>query len=278
MIRHKNLKIFLLFSVFIISLFLLAYTDFPGGYVGTTKKYPEPLGCICHGSSANDTISVNITGPDSVAAGQTAIFKVSVSHGPAIIGGFNIAADTGLVNPLPGDTNVHIIAYPDTTVFELTHAHPKPFVNDTVSWFFLYTAPNFAYADTLYASGNSSNNDTTSENDKWNWSPNKPVRVYIPIGIVNISSIAKDFSISQNYPNPFNPVTQIKFSVAKSSYVKIRVFDIAGSEVQTLVNGNFKTGAYVVDFNASSLASGVYFYALYADGMKLDTKKMMFIK
>lgn len=279
--NNRNKKILTVFAAFTIALFLLAFNLFPTGYVGTTKKYldPPPLGCVCHGSSPNDTVHVNITGPDSVAAGTTAIFKISVSHGPAIVGGFNVAADTGLVNPVPGDTNVHTIEYPSGSgIFEITHSHPKAFSNDTVSWNFQYTAPNFAYADTLYASGNSTNNDTTSDFDKWNWSANKNVRVYIPIGIINISTVASEYSLSQNYPNPFNPVTQIKFSVAKSSFVKIRIFDIRGNEVAVPVNGSLKTGEYVTDFNASNLASGVYFYSLIIDGSRLMTKKMILIK
>ncbi len=278
---YNNKKILFVFASFIAGLFLLSFDMFPTGYVGTTKKYldPSPLGCICHGSSANDTVQVNITGPDSVAAGQTATFKVSISHGPAIVGGFNVAADTGIVNPFPGDTNVKTIEYPSGTgIFEITHAHPKDFVNDTVSWFFEYKAPNFVYIDTLYGTGNSTNNDTLSENDKWNWSANKVVRVYNPIGIINISSVADEFTLSQNYPNPFNPVTQIKFSVAKPSMVRIKIFDITGTEVSVAVNGHFKTGSYQVDFNASNLSSGVYFYSLFADGSRIETKKMLLVK
>lgn len=267
------------FILFTVSLFVMAFTMFPTGYVGTTKKNGENLGCICHGGSPNDSVTVAIIGPDSVAVGQTVTYRVKISHGPAIVGGFNVAADTGSVDVISGDTSIHRVEYPFATgTFELTHSYPKAFSNDTVSWQFKYTAPNFAVFDTLFASANSTNNDTTSDNDRWNWSPNKLVRVYNPIGIINISSIAKGFALSQNYPNPFNPVTQINFSVGKTSDVQIKVYDMLGNLVSVLVNENLKQGEYKTDFNGSGLASGTYFYTMFSNGEKLVTKKMLVIK
>ena len=275
----KNYKIVTSFIVFTAVLFLLAFNFFPVGYVGTTKKRGENLGCICHGGLPTTSVSVFITGPDSVAVGQTVTYKVSVAHGPGITGGFNVASDTGTVNPVAGDTLTHLIEYPPSSgVFEITQTHPRFFINDTVSWNFTYTAPNFQHVDTLFASGNSTNNDLTSDNDNWNWSNNKPVYVYVPIGIINISTIAKDFALSQNYPNPFNPVTQIIFSVAKSADIQIRVYDILGNLVSEPVNKNLQQGEYKADFNGSSLSSGVYFYTLFVNGEKISTKKMLMLK
>lgn len=269
-----------LFSLFIVSLFIMAFADFPWGYVGTTKKNGEALGCICHGGGVpNDTVIVQIFGPDSVAVGQTATYRIKISRGPAIAGGFNVASDTGFVDALPGDTSIHQVEYPPGSgIFEITHTYPKMFSNDTVSWSFKYTAPNFPVIDTLFATANSTNHDTTSDNDAWNWSPNKPVRIYSPIGIINTSTIAKGFSLGQNYPNPFNPTTQINFSVGKTSDVEIKVYDMLGNLVSTLVNQNLKQGEYKTDFNGSGLASGTYFYSMFSDGEKIMTKKMLIIK
>ena len=161
---------------------------------------------------------------------------------------------------------------------ELTHTQPKSFVNDTVFWSFSYTAPVTPQMDTLFATANSTNNDLSSDGDQWNWSENRKVRVYNPIGIINISNIARDFSISQNYPNPFNPSTQIKFTVAKSSHVEIKVYDILGNISVVIVNANLKTGEYKADFNASGFSSGIYFYSLFADGEKISTRKMIVVK
>jgi len=95
----------------------------------------------------------------------------------------------------------------------------------------------------------------------------------------NISSeIPATFGLSQNYPNPFNPSTQIKYDIAKASYVAIKVFDVLGNEVATVFNGNLTAGKYSADFNASDLSTGIYFYSLSVDGQKIDTKKMILVK
>lgn len=85
------------------------------------------------------------------------------------------------------------------------------------------------------------------------------------------------FKLTQNYPNPFNPVTKIAYALPKSGLVTLKVYDILGKEVATLVNEVKNVGNYTVDFNASSFNSGVYFYKLEADGFS-DVKKMMLIK
>lgn len=94
-----------------------------------------------------------------------------------------------------------------------------------------------------------------------------------PIGGILPSS----FVLEQNYPNPFNPATTIKFSVPATGFVMLKVFDVTGKEVASLVNGELKAGNYKADFNASQLGSGVYFYKLVANGF-IDTKKMILIK
>lgn len=90
--------------------------------------------------------------------------------------------------------------------------------------------------------------------------------------------IPSKFGLSQNYPNPFNPTTQIKYDIAKASYVSIKVYDMIGNEVATVVNGNLTPGTYAADFNASNLATGVYFYTLAVDGQNIDTRKMILVK
>ncbi|MBE2227970.1 MAG: T9SS type A sorting domain-containing protein [Ignavibacteria bacterium] len=93
-----------------------------------------------------------------------------------------------------------------------------------------------------------------------------------------ISSNTPDkFALSQNYPNPFNPVTNINFSLPNAGNVRLVVFDMTGREVAVLVNGQYSAGTYKVDYNASSLASGVYFYKLETESFT-DVKKMMLIK
>ncbi len=85
------------------------------------------------------------------------------------------------------------------------------------------------------------------------------------------------FALEQNYPNPFNPATKIAYSIPRAGHVSMKVFDILGREVLTLVNTEMKAGEYSVDFNASNFASGIYFYKLQA-GDKSIVKKMMLLK
>ncbi len=98
------------------------------------------------------------------------------------------------------------------------------------------------------------------------------------IGIKSISSeIPESFTLSQNYPNPFNPSTTIKFSVPQTGIVSLKIYDVTGKETAVLVNELLKPGSYSFDFNASGLASGVYFYRFIANGFT-DVKKMILIK
>jgi len=91
------------------------------------------------------------------------------------------------------------------------------------------------------------------------------------------TEIPKDFQLYQNYPNPFNPVTTIKFSIPKNEYVEMKIYDIAGKELATLVSDPYLAGTYQVDFNASKLSSGIYFYRIIAGDFSM-TKKMILIK
>jgi hypothetical protein len=93
----------------------------------------------------------------------------------------------------------------------------------------------------------------------------------------NGTEVPNDFSLSQNYPNPFNPVTNIKFAIPVSGFVKLTVFDITGREVAVIVNKEMTAGNYTADLDASKLSSGVYFYKLNAGDFS-DTKKMMLVK
>jgi len=86
-----------------------------------------------------------------------------------------------------------------------------------------------------------------------------------------------EFNLEQNYPNPFNPSTKIKFILPEENFVSLKIFDVLGNEITTLVNETKPAGEYVVDFNAADLVSGIYFYSIQA-GSFLQTKKLMILK
>ncbi|MEO8446217.1 MAG: S8/S53 family peptidase, partial [bacterium] len=93
----------------------------------------------------------------------------------------------------------------------------------------------------------------------------------------NLTGLPETFSLSQNYPNPFNPVTIINYQLPVNSSVKIRIYDVLGKEVMTLVDQKLNAGKYSVEFNGNNLASGAYFYRLEA-GEFTDIKRMILLK
>lgn len=97
-------------------------------------------------------------------------------------------------------------------------------------------------------------------------------------GISQISSHVPDgFSLSQNYPNPFNPVTNLEFGISKWGFVSLKIYNMLGKEIVTLVNSNLNPGKYKYDFDADGLTSGIYFYKLETDNFTA-TKKMLLVK
>ena len=143
--------------------------------------------------------------------------------------------------------------------------------NDGANWSLAYTAP----AGSFYHLTKSRTGNTL-----WGVRANGAITRYgVPIvGVTPISTTVPDnFSLGQNYPNPFNPTTNIKFAVPQSGLVTIKVYDLLGKEIATLVNEVKNAGSYVVDFNASTLASGVYFYKMEVNGFR-EVKRMTLIK
>jgi hypothetical protein len=99
-----------------------------------------------------------------------------------------------------------------------------------------------------------------------------------PIGIGNPHTVVKNFKLYQNYPNPFNPSTKIKFDLNKPAFVDIKVYDIKGAEIKNVYSHYDNTGSYETQFNASGLTSGVYFYSIFVNGIRTDSKKMLLVK
>ena len=95
----------------------------------------------------------------------------------------------------------------------------------------------------------------------------KTVELKVPLG----------FNLNQNYPNPFNPNTSISYSIPENAFVTLKIYDVLGNEVEVLINEQKESGNYQIDFNASELSSGIYYYTLTA-GNFTSTKKMSLIK
>jgi len=98
-----------------------------------------------------------------------------------------------------------------------------------------------------------------------------------PVSVEQETIQPSAFSLEQNFPNPFNPNTKIKYSISQSSQVQIKVYDVLGNEIETLVNEEKPAGTYELKWNAGNLSSGIYFYQLRA-GEFVITKKMILLK
>ncbi|MBN8572183.1 MAG: T9SS type A sorting domain-containing protein [Ignavibacteria bacterium] len=117
----------------------------------------------------------------------------------------------------------------------------------------------------------------------WAYAVNKGIHTKVggdPLTLINYtaSQIPKQYYLYQNYPNPFNPGTSIAYQISTAGDVNIKVYDIGGKEITTLVNQKKNAGSYEVRFYAFNLSSGIYFYALSVDGTTVQTKKMMLVK
>lgn len=91
------------------------------------------------------------------------------------------------------------------------------------------------------------------------------------VSVRTISSVAEKFTLKQNYPNPFNPSTEIEFSLPRTSFVNLKIYDAMGREVRELINENISAGTHTVSFNASGLSSGVYFYRINVNAGRGET-------
>jgi hypothetical protein len=100
------------------------------------------------------------------------------------------------------------------------------------------------------------------------------------VGIANplSANIPKSYELKQNYPNPFNPITTIEFALPYSGFVELKIYNILGEEVTTLVSASLLSGSYVYEWDASGMASGVYLYRLQAGDGFVQTKKMLLVR
>lgn len=268
------MKINFLLVLAFLSFVAYANIDYLHGIVGMTLR-DGGLGCICHNFSPNDSVNVWIEGPDSLVRNTTRQYKLYMTGGPAIAGGFNIASNFGTLDTV--DTLTQIL------FSELTHSFPNQFTNDTVSWNFLYQAPDTILTDTIYSVGNSVNRDSIpGSSDQWNFGQNFVIHVIdFPVNLTDENSLPTDFILYQNFPNPFNPKTVISYQIPVNSNVTLKVFDVLGNEIAVLVDEYRSAGKHEIDFSfesvAISSATGIYFYQLKA-GNFISAKKMLLLK
>jgi hypothetical protein len=199
----------------------------------------------------------------------------------AILRGTGVT-DVNIPNIFPGPSVIHI-------VYDSASSSVKVYKNGSLTNTVAQTPFNFTSGTGFTVGGYSSSAGLEGLMDEFRfykraldsseiantWNVNLGV---IVSGVTPVSStVPNEFSLKQNYPNPFNPVTKISFDIPKTGLVSVRIYDVLGKEVKTLVNEVKTAGSYIVDFDASSLSSGAYFYRLESNGF-ISTKKMMLIK
>ena len=114
------------------------------------------------------------------------------------------------------------------------------------------------------------------DSSQWYMDDYKLVRIDTTVGIKDFS-FPTEYILYQNFPNPFNPTTTIKYQIPEMSFVSLKVYDVLGNEIVTLINEEKPIGSYEVEFDGRGLSSGIYFYKLQA-GSFVETKKMILLK
>jgi hypothetical protein len=368
----NHLKINILLAVVFLSFTLMAYSglfEVSADRIGGTQLNGD--GCVCHSFYEDSTVFVWVEGPDTLAVGETGLYKMFLTGGPAEAGGYNVA---GRFGTMIATDSLSVWDYRAPN--ELTQAFPLvfPTPQDTIFWPFAYTASDSSDLDTIYSVGLSIVYDSIPDfYDLWAFGPKFPltiievvpvelttfsvelnnksvqlkwttgselnnrgfeierkiinhqssvISIWEKIGFVdgkgttsetnqytftdknitngrslyrlkqidfdgkfqysdvvelNAEGLLFGFALSQNYPNPFNPVTVISFQLAVSNHITLKVFDIVGSEVATLVNDKLEAGNHEITFNAEGLPSGVYLCSLETKDQKL-VRKMLLLK
>jgi hypothetical protein len=362
------LKINILLAVVFLSFTLLAYSGlFETDRIGGTELNGN--GCVCHSLYEDSTVVVWVEGPETLAVGQTGLYKMFLTGGPAEAGGYNVAGRFGTMSII--DT---ISVWDYRAPNELTQAFPLvfPTPQDTIFWPFAYTATDSSETDTIYSCGLSLVYDSIPDfSDRWGFGPKFPLTIVdatpVELTSFNVDYIGGDailkwvtaselnnkgfeiqrlkdynikrlqdwktigfvggkgttsnsseyifidknldagnnlyrlkqidydgrfeysdivelnadilfnFELDQNYPNPFNPSTVISWQLAVSSHVLLKVYDVLGNEVATLVNETKSSGRYEVVFDGANFSSGLYLYELKA-GKFSEVKKMLLLK
>ncbi|MFO7527109.1 MAG: T9SS type A sorting domain-containing protein, partial [Ignavibacteriaceae bacterium] len=244
---------------------------------------------IC-GAGGNAKVYFNTNGSDNwveksfdlPAAEPKAMISIT-SYGDTIIGvsyfgiyrSQNSGASWEYYDPGIGLISFASVTVVNDVIFAIISKLPRSYfissINAGVSWEFEFEFNTMAFS-ILYYNGKL----FTGRSNGLYWLPYTPTNIDDDI-------ITNDFILYQNYPNPFNPSTIIKYSIPgvetrhASSLLQLKVYDVLGNEIATLVNEYKPAGSYEVEFSGEGLSSGIYFYRL-AAGEFTETKKMLMLK
>ncbi len=192
------------------------------------------------------------------------------SNGYTSIGGTVVESDSGNI-PFKGTMVFATNSNGDVVGYAVTDSHGRFTISDL--------APG-SYNVSVNSPGYQSNDASASPSYDASGSPlNTSVSLSVQTitAVTTTTTVPVKYALNQNYPNPFNPTTRISFSVPNRVKVTLIIYNVLGQEIATLVNSIYNAGTYSIDFNASRLSSGLYFYRIQA-GEFSSTKKMILMK
>ena len=212
---------------------------------------------------------------NAIAIDQNGTKWFGTIYGLASFDGSNWTTYTTLNSDLPADHVTGIAIDSDNNKWLATFGNTGGLVKFDGSSWTVYNSSNTSLSNYLLCVKPGLNENI------WTGSDGFGLAVLNENGLSAVEQIndelVKEYSLDENYPNPFNPATKIRFSVPKTSDVNLLIYDILGNEIATLVNEVEQAGIYEVDFDASGLPSGIYFYRLTTPGFT-QTKKMILLK
>ena len=241
-------------------------------------------GTLISGAGGNAKVYFNTNGADNwiekgfdlPAAEPNAMISIA-AYGDTLIGisyfGIYRSQNNGdsweYYNPGIGLISFASVTVVNDVLFALISKLPRSYfissINSGESWEFEFEFNTMAFS-TLYYNGKL----FTGRSNGIYWLPYTPSNIDDDV-------LAKDFMLHQNYPNPFNPITNIQFRIPNSEFLSLKVYDVLGNEIATLVDEYKPAGSYEVEFSGEGLSSGVYFYRLQT-GSYTETKKMVLLR
>jgi hypothetical protein len=154
----------------------------------------------------------------------------------------------------------------------------KPDLSNVLGFYIGLATPSLSLSDLAFSQTYYWRVLARKDNETSPWTPVFSFTTHSSsVGVKEVDDIAKSYSLSQNYPNPFNPSTNITYSIMEPSLVTIKIYDIYGREVETLVNQFHSSGKYVTTWEPKNIPTGVYYYQIHA-GKYNEVRKMVYIR
>lgn len=249
-----------------------AYMQGVHSYVGSPFNYNNMT--VLYNTYSSSTANTGVTVQDQRIPGDSIRATVTVTNYAALTGTYHLrvmAVERWVIYTSPPGTN-------GETVFGNVFRRSFPTSTGTV---INNTPGTHTYTFTYYKDPVWQDSSTYTiafiQNDADKTILNAG-RMGMLVGIEPYSNeVPSKFELQQNYPNPFNPTTNIKFGLPKDGFVSLKIYNLIGKEVKTLVEGNHRAGSYNMTFDAVNLPSGIYFYTLRTNEFT-ETKKMMLVK